>query len=115
MRRPATAFAPAALVVPACVLHLLPAWAVLVLVGAGMVLTAAQVIVTLIIRLRASSCITNSRDALRVLEIEDLLHERHHHRASSLPGRRNQQRSPASRRPGGPPPSGDAVEEATPG
>jgi hypothetical protein len=47
-------------------------WAVLAVVGAGVVLTAVQVIVTQIIRLRASARITSSRDAVRVLEIEDL-------------------------------------------
>ena len=34
--------------------------------------TATQVVVTQIIRLRASARITRSQDALRVLEIEDL-------------------------------------------
>jgi hypothetical protein len=67
-----TATAPVALVVPAGVLHLLPIWGILVVVGAGVVLTALQVIVTQVIRLRASARITSSRDALRVLEIEDL-------------------------------------------
>ena len=42
------------------------------MVGAGVVLTALQVVVTQVIRLRASACITSSRDAVRVLEIEDL-------------------------------------------
>src|SRR4051812_47640206 len=71
MRPTATAFAPAALVAPAGLLHLLPVWAVLVVVGVGLVLTVVQGIVTQGIRLRAISRITSSCDALRVLEIED--------------------------------------------
>ena len=66
------AFTPAALGVPAGVLHLLPAWALLGLIGVGVLLTATQVAVTQIIRLRASARITRSQDAVRVLEIEDL-------------------------------------------
>jgi hypothetical protein len=76
MRPPAatalTAFVPAAMCVPAGVLHLLPLWAVLTLIGVGVLLSSAQVIVTQIIRLRASARITRSQDAVRVLEIEDL-------------------------------------------
>jgi hypothetical protein len=39
-------------------------------------LTTAHVVVTQIIRFRASTRITRSHDALRVLEIEDLPHHR---------------------------------------
>jgi hypothetical protein len=95
MRPTATAFAPAALVVPAGMLHPIPLWAVLVVVGPGVVLTAVQVIVTQIIRLRASARITSSRDALRVLEIEDLPHHRKPldpQPGRGLPRRRNEQR-----------------------
>ena len=67
-----TAFAPAAPVVPAGVLQLLPVWAVLALLGAGVLLTAVQVIVTQYIRIRAVHQVTRSQDAVRVLEIEDL-------------------------------------------
>ena len=116
MRPTATAFAPAALVVPAGVLHLLPAWAVLVVGGAGLVPAAARVIVTQIIRLRASSHITSSRDALRVLEIEDLPHRRERQDRHALSRRRReQQRTPASRRLGGRPSDGGAAEEVTSG
>jgi hypothetical protein len=46
----------------------------LVLVGVSVLLTATHVVVTQIIRLRASRKITRSQDALGVLEIEDLPH-----------------------------------------
>ena len=72
MRSTAATVISTALVVPIGVLHLLPVWAVLVVVGVGVLLTALPVIVTQIIRLRASAHITDSHDALRVLEIEDL-------------------------------------------
>jgi hypothetical protein len=92
-------------------------WAVLAVVGAGMLLTAMQVIVTQLIRLRASARITSSKDALRVLEIEDLPHHRKTQelRASqALPRQLNEQRIPASRRPGGRPSAGGAAEEMKP-
>jgi hypothetical protein len=66
-----TACAPAALAVPAGVLQLLPGWAVLALIGVGVLLTVAQVAVTQYIRIRAIGRITRSQDAVRVLEIED--------------------------------------------
>lgn len=58
----------------ATVLQVLPQWALLTLAGVGVLLTAFQVCVTQIIRLRASARISRSQDALRVLEIEDLPH-----------------------------------------
>jgi hypothetical protein len=61
---------------PATLLELLPPWALLVLAGVAILLTASQKIGTQIIRLRASAHITSSQDALRVLEIEDLGHPR---------------------------------------
>jgi hypothetical protein len=70
-----TALAPIAapgLGVPAVLYGGLPSWCLLALVGVSVLLTATQVIVTQIIRLRASGKITRSQDALRVLEIEDL-------------------------------------------
>jgi hypothetical protein len=67
-----TTFTPAASGVPTGVLHPLPVWAVLALLGVGVLLSSLQVIVTQVIRLRASARITRSQDALRVLEIEDL-------------------------------------------
>jgi hypothetical protein len=63
--------------VPAGALHLLPVWAVLAVVAVGVLLTAMQVIVTQIVRLRASKQISSSRDALRMLEIEDLPRGQH--------------------------------------
>jgi hypothetical protein len=72
MRPTAATVTPAALAVPTGVLQLLPVWAVLTVIGIGMLLASVQVIITQIIRLRASKKITSSRDALRALEIEDL-------------------------------------------
>lgn len=62
--------------IPAAAPGVLPAWALLALLAAAALLTAVQFAVTQIIRLRASNQIANSRDALRVLEIEDLPHHR---------------------------------------
>ncbi len=79
--RPTVALAPLAvplLGVPGALNGALPAWALLGLLGITATLTTAHVVVTQIIRLRASARITRSQDALRVLEIEDLLH---HHRS----------------------------------
>jgi hypothetical protein len=45
----------------------LPGWAVLALVGTSALLTVTQVVITQIIRLRASA---NTRAALRLLELE---------------------------------------------
>jgi hypothetical protein len=59
-----------------CVYGGLPGWYLFALVGVAVLLTAAEVIVTQIIRLRASSKITRSQDAIRVLEIEDVAHRR---------------------------------------
>jgi hypothetical protein len=61
---------------PAAILELLPPWALLLLAGVSILLAGTQVIVTQIIRLRASARITRSQDALRVLEIEDLARQR---------------------------------------
>jgi hypothetical protein len=58
--------------VPAVVYDNLPAWALLALLGVAAALTAVQVVVTQVIRVRASGRITSSKDNLRVLEIEDL-------------------------------------------
>jgi hypothetical protein len=77
--RPTAAFAPLAaplLGVPAALYSALPGWALLALLGVTAALAAAHVVVTQIIRLRANARITRSRDALRVLEIEDLPHYR---------------------------------------
>jgi hypothetical protein len=79
--RPTATIAFAALIsaapgIPACVLRLLPIWAVLALIGIGVLLTTVQVIITQVIRLHASARITRSQDALRVLEIEDLPRQR---------------------------------------
>jgi hypothetical protein len=71
---PLTPIAAAALGVPATLLGFLPSWCLIVLVGASVTLTAIPVVVSQIIRLRASGKITRSQDALRVLEIEDLPH-----------------------------------------
>ena len=74
-----TALAPIAqlaLGVPAVLYGSLPAWCLLVLVVVSVLLTLTHVIVTEIIRLRASERITRSQDALRVLEIEDLPYRR---------------------------------------
>ncbi|AUI58204.1 hypothetical protein [Amycolatopsis sp. BJA-103] len=49
---------------------ILPMWCVIAIVLTGLVLVVLKVIVTQIIRLRASSRITTSAHALRVLEIE---------------------------------------------
>ena len=59
---------------PAVLCGALPTWYLAVLVGVSVLLTATQVIVTQIIRLRASARITRSHDALHVLQIEDLPH-----------------------------------------
>jgi hypothetical protein len=67
--------APPAFGVPAALLGVLPAWCLPALVGVSVLLTATHVVVTQIIRLRASGKITRSQDALRVLEIEDLPHQ----------------------------------------
>lgn len=66
-----TALPACALAVPAGLLQLLPGWAVLALIGVGVLLTVAQVAVTQYIRIRAVGRITRSQDAVRVLEIED--------------------------------------------
>jgi hypothetical protein len=66
-----------ALGVPAVLYTGMPGWCLLVLLGVTVLLTTAQVTVTQIIRLRASTLITRSQDAVRVLEIEDLS-LRHH-------------------------------------
>jgi hypothetical protein len=57
--------------VPAVLYGALPTWALVVLLGVTTTLTAAQVAVTQVIRLRASNRITRSNDNLRVLEIQD--------------------------------------------
>jgi hypothetical protein len=59
-RHALAAFTPAALAVPAGALQLLPVWAVLALLGAGVLLTAPQVIVTPYIRIVAVRRITLS-------------------------------------------------------
>jgi hypothetical protein len=77
--RPATALAPLAPLlagVPAAVAGALPTWALTSLLGVAALLAVAQVATTQIIRLRASNRITRSADNLRVLEIEDLRHDR---------------------------------------
>jgi hypothetical protein len=66
--------APHARGVPAVLSGALPTWYLAVLVGISVLLTATQVIVTQIIRLRASARMIRSQDALRVLQIEDLPH-----------------------------------------
>lgn len=54
------------------VLHnVLPIWLLFALVGIAVLLTAAEVTVTQIIRLRVIDRITRSQDTLRALEIED--------------------------------------------
>lgn len=63
---PVVLLAPAASMFP-----VLPPWCVITLVIIGTVLTAIRVIVTQIIRLRATNKITTSEHALRLLEIED--------------------------------------------
>lgn len=60
--------------VPAVLYADVPGWCLLVLIGVSVLLTVAQVVVTQLIRLRASAQIVRSQDALRVLEIEDLPH-----------------------------------------
>ncbi|MFZ0118877.1 MAG: hypothetical protein WAN20_20925 [Pseudonocardiaceae bacterium] len=67
--------APPILGVPAVLYGALPSWCLAVLVGVSVLLTATQVIVTQIIRLRVSARITRSQDALQVLQIEDLPHK----------------------------------------
>jgi hypothetical protein len=62
--------------VPAALCGVLPTWALLTLLGVTATHTTAHVVVTQIIRLRASARITRSPDALRVLEIKDLPHHR---------------------------------------
>jgi hypothetical protein len=77
--RPTAALAPLAtplLGVPAALSGALPPWALLALLGFTAALTTGHVVVTEIIRLRASARITRSQDALRVLEIQDLPHRR---------------------------------------
>jgi hypothetical protein len=64
--------APPVLGVPAVLYGGLPGWSLVAVVAASVVLTALPIIVTQVIRLRASSRITRSQDALRVLELEDL-------------------------------------------
>jgi hypothetical protein len=71
-----TSIAPPALGVPAVLYGGMPAWCLHVLVGLSVLITVSQVVVTQVIRLRASARITRSQDALRVLEIEDLLRQR---------------------------------------
>ena len=68
---PLTPIATSAVEVPAALFGFLPSWCLIVLVGVSVTLTAIPVVVTQIIRLRASGKITRSQDALRVLEIED--------------------------------------------
>ena len=74
--RPTAALAPLAplLGVPAVLYTSLPSWCLASLLGTTAALSAVQVVVTQIIRLRASARITRGQDALRVLEIEDLPH-----------------------------------------
>ncbi len=67
-----TALTPMLVGTPAALLIGLPSWYVMVLVALSALLAAAQIVVTQIIRLRASNHVTDSHDALRVLEIEDL-------------------------------------------
>lgn len=69
---PLTPIAASAVGVPATLLGFLPSWCLIVLIGASVTLTAIPVVITQIIRLRASGKITRSQDALLVLEIEDL-------------------------------------------
>ncbi|WP_145926842.1 hypothetical protein [Amycolatopsis orientalis] len=54
----------------ATLLSALPAWCVVTMALVAAALTAAQVVVTQVIRLRASNTITTSAHALRVLELE---------------------------------------------
>jgi hypothetical protein len=58
--------------IPAVLYGGLPGWCLTVLVASSTLLAAVQVIITQVIRLRASAKITCSEDAVRVLEIEDL-------------------------------------------
>ncbi|WP_410658317.1 hypothetical protein [Amycolatopsis sp. lyj-112] len=55
----------------AALLTTLPAWCLVTVALVALALTAARVIVTQIIRLRASNKITTSAHALRVLELEN--------------------------------------------
>lgn len=48
----------------------IPSWALLTVISVNAALTALQVVVTQLIRLRPSSRIPRSQDAVRVLEIE---------------------------------------------
>lgn len=64
-------------------LAVLPLWCVIALVATGTVLIALRVIVTQIIRLRATDKITTSAHALRVLEIEDGSLSRRRHASSA--------------------------------
>jgi hypothetical protein len=64
--KPPAPFAAPLLGVPAA-LCVLPTWALLALLGVTATLIAAQVVVTQIIRLRASARITRSQDALCAL------------------------------------------------
>jgi hypothetical protein len=65
---------PPVLGVPAVLYGALPTWCLFALLGVSLLLMATHVVVTQIVRLRASARITRSQDALRVLEIEDLPH-----------------------------------------
>ncbi|OLS99370.1 hypothetical protein BJF90_39370 [Pseudonocardia sp. CNS-004] len=58
--------------VPALLCGNLPGWVLGALVAVSALPTAIEVIVTQVIRLRASSRITRSQAALRLMEIEDL-------------------------------------------
>jgi len=60
-------------------LAVLPLWCLITLVATAIVLTATRVIVTQIIRLRATDKITTSAHALRLLEIEDGPRSRRRH------------------------------------
>ena len=62
---------PPVLAVPATLLGILPLWFLITILAVSAALTAIQVIVTQIIRLRASTKITSSAHALQLLTVKD--------------------------------------------
>lgn len=56
---------------PATLLGILPSWFLITILAVSAALTAVQVIVTQVIRLRASSQIATSAHALQLLTVED--------------------------------------------
>jgi hypothetical protein len=61
---------PPVLAVPAALLGILPLWFLITILAVSVALTAAHVIVTQVIRLRASTKITTSAHALQLLTVE---------------------------------------------